>query len=67
VRAAAWADPQTGLGVCVLKSVYEPLSALGGSISPDVVVLAAELRLALGMGEEGDAAAAARYGVRGLA
>ena len=41
---AAWADPHERLAVCVLKSVYEPLSALGGSISPDVVICAAELR-----------------------
>ena len=34
------------------------------AVSPDVVVIAAELRLALGLGEAGDADAAARYGVR---
>jgi CubicO group peptidase (beta-lactamase class C family) len=58
---AAWADPAEGLAVCILKAAYEPLSALGGSISPDVVVAAAELRIALGLEEEGDRGAAARY------
>ena len=53
---ASWADPTTGLAVCVLKSVYEPLSALGGSVSPDVVRIAAELRVCLGIAEAGDEA-----------
>ena len=53
--SAAWADPQSRLAVSVLKSTYEPLSALGGSLSPDVIELAAEVRVALGLAEEGDA------------
>ena len=52
---ASWADPVSGLGVCVLKSVYEPLSVLGGSVSPDVVRIAAEIRTALGLAQKGDA------------
>jgi len=49
---AAWADPAEGLAVAVLKNVYEPLSALGGSISPDVVACATELRAALGLEDQ---------------
>ena len=60
---AAWADPKERLAVCVLKSVYEPLSALGGSISPDVIVCAAELRSCLGIASESDRGAKARYAV----
>ena len=40
---------------------YEPLSALNGSFSPDVVALAAELRLALGLGAPHDAELLAAY------
>ena len=41
---ATWADPANRLGVAVLKSTYEPLAALGGSISPDLVVIADAIR-----------------------
>ena len=60
--SASWADPRTGLAVCIAKNVYEPLSALGGSISPDVIACAAELRLALGLAEPLDEALVAAYG-----
>lgn len=48
--SASWADPTTGLAVCVLKSVYEPLAALSGSISPDTVRIAEAVRAGLGLG-----------------
>ena len=44
-----FADPNSGLSVCILKSVYEPLSALGGSISPDACEIAAQIRGGLGL------------------
>ena len=43
------ADPASGLAVCVLKNVYEPLCVLGGSVSPDVCDLAAIIREAFGV------------------
>ena len=47
--SVAWADPSSGLAVAILRSVYEPLSALGGSISPDAVEMAAAVREGLGL------------------
>ena len=45
----AYADPETGLAICVLKNVYEPLSVLSGSISPDACEIAAQIRQELGI------------------
>ena len=41
---AAYACPESGLSLCVMKTVYEPLVAIGGSISPDVCEIAATVR-----------------------
>ena len=41
---AAYACPASGLSLCVMKTVYEPLVAIGGSISPDVCEIAAVVR-----------------------
>ena len=46
---AAYACPETGLSLCVMKNVYEPLSALGGSISPDVCEIAGAVRSECGL------------------
>jgi len=43
----AYADPKSGLAVCVLKNSYEPLCVLGGSVSPDACEIAAAIRKAL--------------------
>lgn len=41
-----YADPASGLSICVLKNVYEPLCVLGGSVSPDVCEITATIRAA---------------------
>jgi len=45
----AYADPDAGLSVVVLKNVYEPLAVIGGSVSPDVCELANAVRAGLGI------------------
>ena len=44
-----YADAESGLAVCILKNVYEPLSALSGSISPDACEIAAQIRAEFGV------------------
>jgi len=45
----AYADPDTKLSIVVLKNVYEPLTVIGGSVSPDVCEITRDIRKALGI------------------